>query len=166
MPSKSAHPSPPDTLALSSNGNVLLSASPDPPTIYLQDTRWGGTAPVKFQPRDTHSPARCAAFQNCDAMTQPSRIRFVLGFRDGSLGVYRLFLPPLPRYNTTKMQHMLSFQLLPVRVGIIRKLHKAAMGGITAAEFIPGYTARIVSIGQDGRCRLVDFVGGGKVLRT
>jgi hypothetical protein len=40
------------------------------------------------------------------------------------------------------------------------------MGGITAAEFIPGYKSRVASIGQDGRCRLIDFEGGAKVLRT
>lgn len=54
----------------------------------------------------------------------------------------------------------------PLKVGSIRKLHKAAMGGITAAEFIPGYKSRAISIGHDGRCRLVDFEDGGTVLRT
>ena len=48
----------------------------------------------------------------------------------------------------------------------MKKLHKAAMGGITAAAFVPGYASRVVSIGHDGRCRLVDFKGGGKILRT
>lgn len=162
-----AHPSPPDALAISGNGAVLLSASPDPPTIYLQDTRGGGQAPVKFHPKDAQSPVSCASFQDCDSSMQSPRIRFVLGFRDGGLGVYRLFLPALPtRQNTSQVEQIQSFHLLPVRIDFINRLHKAAMGGIIAAEFMPGFTARIVSVGHDGRCRIVDFVGSAKILRT
>lgn len=162
-----AHPSPPDTLAISGNGAVLLSASPDPPTIYLQDTRGGGRAPVRFYPKDAQSPVSHAAFQDCDGPTQSSRMRLVLGFRDGGLGMYRLFLPALSnRQTASQAQQIQSFQLLPIRIDFINRLHKAAMGGITATEFIPGYAARIVSIGHDGRCRLVDFAGGAKILRT
>ncbi|KAH0543107.1 hypothetical protein FGG08_002533 [Glutinoglossum americanum] len=42
--------------------------------------------------------------------------------------------------------------------------------GLTAAEFIPGFRARVVSVGTDGKCILVDFEGEGKkagvVLKT
>jgi hypothetical protein len=54
----------------------------------------------------------------------------------------------------------------PVRIGAIKKVHKPAMGGVSAAEFIPGFKSRVVSIGHDGKVRLVDFERGGKVLRT
>jgi hypothetical protein len=40
------------------------------------------------------------------------------------------------------------------------------MGGLVAADFIPGFTARVVSVGKDGKCRLVDFDGGTTILRT
>ncbi|OAL52760.1 hypothetical protein IQ07DRAFT_642417 [Pyrenochaeta sp. DS3sAY3a] len=144
LPSMPAHPSPPDTLAISGDGAVLLSASPDPPTIYLQDTRGGGKAPIRFYPKDAQSPVSYAAFQGCYGTTHSSRMRFVLGFRDGGLGMYRLFLPALPnRQTASQAQEMQSFQLLPIRIDFINRLHKSAMGGITAAEFIPGYTGRI-----------------------
>jgi WD40 repeat protein len=163
-PSLPSHPSPPNTIAISSNGAVLLSASPDPPAIYLQDRRLGGSAPVNFRPTDAQSPATCAAFQQSSSTIQPAYTYFVLGFQDGLLAMYRLFLPSLR--GEPHIQQTQSFQLQPVRIGAIKKLHKAAMGGITAAEFIPSYKSRVVSIGHDGRCRLVDLGGGGKVLRT
>jgi len=83
------------------------------------------------------------------------------------LAMYRLSLSPMSLHcMASHVRYLQSFQLQPVRIGAIRKLHKAAMGGITAAAFIPHYKSRIVSIGHDGRCRLVDFDGGGEVLRT
>jgi hypothetical protein len=51
-------------------------------------------------------------------------------------------------------------------MGLMKKVHKPAMGGICAAEFIPGYKARVVSIGHDGKCRIVDFAQGAEILRT
>ena len=169
MPSLPPHPSPPNAIALSKKGEVLLSASPTPPTIYLQDRRWGGSAPVSFQPTDAHSPVTCAAFQTLEGPFQPSYSNFVLGFQDGALAMYRLFLPDSAERSKAAHAHHYhtqGFLLQPIRVGATRKLHKAAMGGITAVEFLPGYKSRIVSIGHDGRCRLVDFEHGGSVLRT
>ncbi|KAF2034314.1 hypothetical protein EK21DRAFT_40819, partial [Setomelanomma holmii] len=163
LPSQQPHPSPPNVIALSNDGSVLLSASPGPPTVYLQDRRWGGSAPVNFRPTDALTPVSCAAFQTLE-VTQPlSYTNFLLGFQDGKMVLYRLFLPTSPKHHKTSgSSHMPSFQLQPVRVGAIKKLHKATMGGVTAAEFIPGYKSRIVSTGHDGRCRLIDFEGGGK----
>ncbi|KAF1842267.1 uncharacterized protein K460DRAFT_345953 [Cucurbitaria berberidis CBS 394.84] len=152
LPSLPSHPSPPNTIAVSCNGDVLLSASPDPPMIYLHDRRWGGSAPVNFQPIDAHSPINCAVFHSSDGLESLSHTSFVLGFQDGSLAMYRLLVPPLSKYH--KGSHTHRFQPQPLRVGALKKLHKAAMGGITAAALIPGYKSRVVSIGQDGRCRL------------
>jgi WD40 repeat protein len=155
LPPQQPHPSPPNVLAVSSDANVLLSASPAPPTIYLQDRRWSGSACVRFQLTDTHTPVSCAAFQMFDGC---SYTNFVLGFQNGQLAVYRLYVPDASSARPSHLQ--------PVRIGAIQKLHKAAMGGITAAAFIPGYKSRVVSIGLDGRCRLVDFADGAQVLRT
>lgn len=166
LPAPLSHPSPPNVIAVSGHGSVLLSASPSPPTIYLQDRRWGGGAPVNFHPTDAQSPVSCAAFQMCRASQKPSDTRFLLGFQDGTLALYKLFLPPRSRsHESPYRRDAQAFHLQPVRVGVIKRLHKAAMGGTMAAEFLPGYTSRIVSVGYDGRCRLVDFEGG-KVLRT
>lgn len=167
LPSLPSHPSPPNAIAISSNGTVLLSASPNPPTIYLQDQRWGRSAAVNFRPTDAHSPATCAAFQHLNGPAQPSYTNFVIGFQDGLLVMYRLFLPSLRKRSEESRTHQSQFfQLQPVKAGIIKKLHKPAMGGMLAVEFIPGYKSRVVSIRHDGKCRLVDFEGGGEVLRT
>jgi hypothetical protein len=167
LPSLPSHPSPPNAIAISSNGTVLLSASPNPPTIYLQDQRWGRSAAVDFRPTDAQSPATCAAFKQLNGPAHTSYTNLVIGFQDGLLAMYRLFLPSLrkrpeePRPNQSQF-----FQLQPVRIGVIKKLHKPAMGGILAAEFIPGYKSRVVSVRHDGKCRLVDFEGESKILRT
>jgi WD40 repeat protein len=167
LPASQPHPSPPNVLAISSDGNILLSASPSPPTILLQDQRWAGGASVSLCPVDTPSATTCAAFQGPRKSVEPSYTQFVLGFQDGTLVLYKVHLPFLAQsHSSTRVDQHRPFQLQPVRVEAIRKLHKTAMGGIKAAAFIPGYSSRVVSVGHDGRCRLVDFEGGGKKLRT
>lgn len=122
---------------------------------------------MNFHPTDAQSPISCAAFQTLERPAQPSSTQFVLGFQDGSLTMYRLLLPPLPKRQHGSHSHQsLAFRLQPVKIGAIRKLHKAVMGGTTAVEFVPGYNSRVISIGRDGRCRLIDLQGSGIVLRT
>jgi hypothetical protein len=156
LSSQQPHPSPPTVIAVSNNSNILLSASPAPPTIYIQDRRWGGSAPVNFQPSDAQTPVTCAEFQGPREKDEKD-MHFVLGFQDGRVVLYHLSIVKRRNHH---------FQLQPVKVGAIMRLHKATMRGVSAMKFIPGYAARIVCIGYDGRCRLVDFEGGGKVLRT
>jgi hypothetical protein len=120
---------------------------------------------VNFRPSDARSPATCAAFPQSSGPVQPDYTNFVIGFQDGLLAMYRLFLPSLRKRNAEPRQTQ-SFSLQPVRIGAIKKAHKPAMGGVSAAEFIPGFKSRVVSISHDGKCRLQDFEGGGKVLRT
>jgi hypothetical protein len=165
LPPQQPHPSPPSVITISGDGSVLISASPTPPTIFIQDRRWGGSAPVNFRPTDALTPVRCAAFQVGPNLAQVTYTNFVLGFQDGKMVMYRLFLPTKHRKHP-RQDHLQSFQLQPVKVGVIKKLHKASMGGVIAVGFIPGYESRVISIGHDGRCRLMDFRGGGKVLRT
>ncbi|RYO28122.1 hypothetical protein AA0111_g6898 [Alternaria arborescens] len=151
LPSLPSHSSPPNVIAISSNGTVLLSASPNPMTMYLQDQRWGHSAPVDFRPTDARYSATCAAFQQLDGPAQPSYTNFVIGFQDGLLAMYSLFLPSLRKWPEDSHKNQFQFyQLQPVRVGVIKKLHKPAMGGVLAAEFIPGYKSRVVSIRVDG----------------
>jgi WD40 repeat protein len=168
LPSQQPHLSPPNVIALSSDGSVLLSASLSPPTLYLQDRRWGGSAPVNFRPMDASAPVSCAAFQRHDGLREPSYTNLILGFQDGNMAMYRLYIPPSARQRKhSNIDYRRStYHLQPVRVGAIKKLHKPAIGGVAATEFLPGYKSRIVSIGNDGRCRLVDFESSGRVLRT
>ncbi|KAL1611956.1 hypothetical protein SLS60_000179 [Paraconiothyrium brasiliense] len=92
LPPPQIHSSPPNILSISPDGNILLSASPAPPKIYLQDLRSGGSASVSFQPADARSPAAFATFQS-NGTTIPSHTSFLLGFQDGTLSLYRLALP-------------------------------------------------------------------------
>ncbi|KAF2132311.1 hypothetical protein P153DRAFT_311176 [Dothidotthia symphoricarpi CBS 119687] len=155
LPAPQNHPSPPNVISVSGDGNILLSASPSPPAIYLQDRRWGGSAPVNFHPTDARFPVSCAVFQTYGGSERLSYTCFLLGFQDGTLALYKLFLPPRSRrYEEANYQRSQAFHLQPVKIGAIKKLHKAAMGGLSAAEFIPGHRSRVVSIGHDGRCRL------------
>jgi WD40 repeat protein len=167
LPSQQPHQSPPNVIAVSSNGSVLISASPEPPTIYIQDRRCGGSVPTRFHPTDAHIPVSCAAFQSCDDPVQRLCLNFLLGFQNGKIVMYRFYLSTPPRHHKHRYSHgEQRSELQPIRVGEIKSLHKATMGGIAAAEFVPGHKSRIVSIGYDGRCRLVDCAGGGKILRT
>jgi hypothetical protein len=51
-------------------------------------------------------------------------------------------------------------------MGGTKRLHKPGMRGVKAAEFISDYTSRVISVGLDGRCRLVDLSKASKVYRT
>ncbi|KAF3033135.1 hypothetical protein E8E12_001616 [Didymella heteroderae] len=167
LPSSHPHPSPPSVLAISGDGGVLLSASSAPPIVLIQDRRWAGIAAVHFKPRETPSVVTCAAFEALPGVADPSSIRFVLGFKDGTLALYRVILGPFGQDQFPLADAQSShYRLRTVSLGAMSKLHKAAMGGVTAAAFISGYTSRVVSIGHDGRCRLVDLERGGQKLRT
>ncbi|KAF2702737.1 hypothetical protein K504DRAFT_364528, partial [Pleomassaria siparia CBS 279.74] len=147
------HPSPPNVLAISKDGNVLLSASPSPPVVYIQDLRIEGNAPTRFHPTDTKGPVACSAFHTSSSSSSRSRTcLFLLGFQDGTLAVYRLALASVARprrsayistSHTSPSQPSLH---QPIKLDSIRRLHKAAMGGICAAEFLPGFRSRVVSI--------------------
>lgn len=80
--------------------------------------------------------------------------------------MYRNSLPSSQKPYGTHRNHAQGLRPQPIRVGIIKQLHKAAMGGVAAVDFIPGYKSRTVSIGHDGKCRLVEFEGGAQILRT
>ncbi|KAF3035044.1 hypothetical protein E8E11_001029 [Didymella keratinophila] len=139
-----SHLSPPSVLAVSSNGNFLLSASASPPTVLIQDIRRAGAAAVDIQRPDTSSAVTCAAFETFSEAVDPSFSRFVLGFKDGTLALYKMTLPSLNRSQAfLRDDQSLDSRLRPFSLGAMSKLHKAAMGGVIAAAFIPGYTSRV-----------------------
>jgi hypothetical protein len=168
LPPLPAHPSPPNVLVISRSGDVLLSASPDPPAVVLQDLRVPASEPIRFFATQNQSAVQCAAFLDDMNGPQTQYRLFVLGFQDGTLTLYRFALLVIPNMAspTDIPQRRVSLPKQPVKLGSIKKLHKAAMGGIRAAEYIPGFKARVVTIGYDGKCRIVDFEHGGEVLRT
>ncbi|KAL6703709.1 hypothetical protein ACN47E_009403 [Coniothyrium glycines] len=160
-PSLAPHPSPPTVLERSDDDSYLVSASPNPPTIHIYNRRTTASAPVNFRPTDAHSPVTCAAFHTTGTSGSLPCTQLAIGFQDGALAVYRMLSPP-PRPERTS-----AVLLQPRRVGVYQRLHKAIMGGVSAIKFIPGQTTRIISVGQDGRCRIVDFFRrDAQVLRT
>ncbi|PSN69980.1 hypothetical protein BS50DRAFT_618931 [Corynespora cassiicola Philippines] len=132
------HPSPPNVLAVSKDGNIIVSASPTPPVILMQDIHFLGRAPLQFQPSHSKYPVTCCSFRVSDHNSSVAQTFFLLGYQDGTLAVYRLS----PRILHPANQHQ-KLPLHPYELGSIKKLHKAAMGGIAAAEFVPGYKSRI-----------------------
>jgi hypothetical protein len=165
LPPAHTHPSTPNVVAVSSNGDLLLSASPSPPTILIQDRRVGGMAAVHFKSMESTTSVTCAAFDTAGCTSRSLQTNLLLGFRDGTLAMYRVFLPVLTHAQAASASYSQISQLQIAKVAAISKLHRALMGGVIATAFVPGYASRAVSVGCDGRCRLVDFEGGQR-LRT
>lgn len=164
------HPSPPTVLAISSTSHLLLSASERPPTIFLQNLTLR-TPALQLQPRASAAAVETASFH-------PERPNvFLLAFKDGTLAAY----------DATRILGKAGRGGSGGEVGRFRSLHavtnrvvgnpqgetgdNANITGnksvsITSAAFLPGHRSRAVSVGADGRCRLVDFECGGNILRT
>ncbi|KAF8422474.1 WD40-repeat-containing domain protein [Tirmania nivea] len=147
-----AHPSVITSFCVSPDSNFLLSCSADPPVIQLHNRQLNNTIDIK--PKASAKPVVCCAFH-------PTRKSiFVLAFADGILAAYdstRLVRGDKARTTERKGnvgsgggEHIHSFG----------HLHDASISGgagITGVEFIPGYRARAVSVGEDGRLFIVDF---------
>ena len=121
---------------------------------------------MHFKPTESTTSVTCAAFDTADCTPRSIQANLLLGFRDGTLAMYRVFLSVLTHAQAAPASYSRTYQLRIVKLGAISKLHRALMGGVTATAFVPGYTSRAASVGSDGRCRLVDFEEGGQKLRT
>ncbi|KAF3918383.1 hypothetical protein ABW21_db0209916 [Orbilia brochopaga] len=129
------HPSPVTCFATSLDSTLILSASENPPTIHIDNLGLRTTTHLK--PRASDGKVILSAFH-------PTRKGvFLLAFADGVLAAYD--------YSKASKSgaHIHAFG----------HLHDAMMGGngITAAEFIPGSQTRAVTVGEDGRCMILDF---------
>lgn len=154
------HPSPPVALAVSPTGHVMVSASDHPPTVYLKNLSHN-SSPILIEPRASRAAVSVIAFH-------PERANvFLLAFRDGSVAAYdsiRIGRHSDGRYAD---QHGVGHG----QISYISKLHRATTEGtglasITGAAFLPGFKTRAVTVGSDGRCRIIDFAGKGEILRT
>lgn len=108
----------------------------------------------------------------------------MLGFRDGTLAAYDATrLSAAPRGGRTQVRQ-------PAEISHFKKLHaippyrplkpeqqeklttiyagavRTSPTSITGVAFLSGYKTRAVSVGADGKCKIVDFDLGGKLLRT
>lgn len=155
-----AHASPPVALAVSPTGQLMVSASDGPPVVYLHHLTHN-SPPLLVECRASDTAVSVIAFH-------PERPNiFLLGFRDGTLAAFDT--TRIGRYHNGSFSNQESVSA--GELAHITKLHRTAPStskvlSVTGAAFLPGYKTRAVSVGGDGRCRLVDFIDGGVVLRT
>jgi len=174
------HPSPPTVLAISPSSHLLLSCSENPPLIYVQALVLG-TQPTRFQPWVSNTPVVRAAFHK----SRPNV--FVLAFKDGTVAAYDYNKVPRtqPILSVAQMRgdvrqpgeigHFKSHHAVTT-AGLVDPdgyISTAGIGGyddetkavtagarsisVTGVGFIPGFRARCVSVGADGKCKIVDF---------
>ena len=185
------HPTPPSVFAISCNSQFLVSTSAAPPTIYLTDLRLN-TVPILVRPECSSAAVVAAAFHP----DIPSR--FILAFADGTtavldashyfrkqskkshgaraagsdVGGVLAFIKGLHAQGTSTGKEALESGIsrdgLDVETGIIGIGDKS--WGITAAAFVPGRKALVITVGADGKCCVVDFTQDSKekavLLRT
>ncbi|KAM3415940.1 hypothetical protein BST61_g9431 [Cercospora zeina] len=159
------HESAPVALAVSCNGDLMLSASSDPPAIYLRNTAQDARS-ILIQPNASTAPVCAAAFH-------PERPNmFLLGFRDATAAAF----------DATKLANIAGTYSTQLKAGweiaSLQNLHRkvtaedflseatSIVSPIAGVAFLPGFKLRAVTAGRDGRCRIVDFANGGIVLRT
>ncbi|KAI4721815.1 WD40 repeat-like protein [Aureobasidium sp. EXF-10727] len=174
----SSHPSPPTVLAVSPTSHLMLSASENPTVVYLQNLILKTTA-IQLHPSASSAAVATASFH-------PERPNvFLLAFKDGTIAAYdatkigrsseRTCNKSVPATNghAGEISHFSNLH----RITNIRNLSdppdaslNTTIGSksvaITGAAFLPGFRTRAVSVGADGRCRLIDFEAGGRILRT
>jgi hypothetical protein len=169
------HTSAPTVLAISPTSHLLLTASEFPPAVYLQNLTLA-TQPLFLQPHASFSPVTCASFH-------PERSNiFLLAFKDGTLAAYNATQLMRPSDTTSGNNHaegqeIASFKLLHHvathiahnPAGGLKQVSNEGTGlrsvGITGAAFLPGYRSRVVTVGADGKCKIVDFEKS-QILRT
>ncbi|MCJ1379873.1 hypothetical protein MMC17_002976 [Xylographa soralifera] len=157
------HPSPPTVFAISPSPCLLVSASPCPPTVYLQSLVLEG-CPKMLVPSSTTAAVAVAAFH----LERPSIL--VLGFVDGSMAVY----------DTAHLFHGSNDHKRIVEVASAENIHTivteavpplnhdrhSSAGSdnignksvsITSVAFVPGSECTTVSVGADGKCCTTDF---------
>lgn len=175
------HPTPPTVLALSFTSHLLLSASVEPPTILLTNLTLR-TAPISLRPSCSSSSVVAAAFHperpnlfvlafadGCLAIYDAVQV-----FRNGGKGE-RKDVPAgngksgeLGRIKGLHTAGAISTPSDPDALlaaaslsGYNEDTETVAVGsratGITAVSFLPGYPARAISAGADGKCHLIDF---------
>ncbi|KAI5206523.1 WD40 repeat-like protein [Aureobasidium subglaciale] len=157
---------------------MTISASENPTVVYLQNLTLR-TPAIQLHPSASSAAIAAAAFH-------PERPNvFLLAFKDGGIAAYDA--TKIAR-NSGRIDNKscLTTNGHAGEISHFKTLHRitnvrnmsdppdastnTTIGSksvaITGAAFLPGFRTRAVSVGADGRCRLVDFEAGGKILRT
>ena len=155
-----AHASPPVAFAISPTGHLLVSASDNPPVVYLKDLRQN-SAPTPIESQASKTAVSKIAFH-------PERPNvFLLAFRDGTVASF-----DATKINRNRVGSFANQEAVNTgEISRLSRLHRttseaASAHSISDAAFLPGYKTRAITTGSDGRCRLIDFADGGVVLRT
>ena len=156
------HPSIPSVTAVSPTSHMLLTASEDPPLIFLQN-RFSGTRPLMLQPLASQTPVVQSNFH-------PNRPdSFLLAFKDGTVAAYSA--PSLFRACTSRDAHP---QSVGGEMAVFTHLHNVSLRSLASdsesntcpgaqglsiggAAFVPGHRNRAMTCGADGKCHLIDF---------
>lgn len=136
-------------MALSPTGHLLITASAVPPVVRMQNLRVLD-APLNLKPSASDTVIIVATFHP----EQPTI--FALGFADGTVAIYdarRLF----QNGGLGERRDGPASTGTGGEVGYVRNIHDGGGSGITALEFLPGYQARLITAGLDGRCVILDF---------
>ncbi|KAI5858434.1 hypothetical protein BZA05DRAFT_3132 [Tricharina praecox] len=150
-----SHPSPITAFAVSCDSNLIISASSKPPTVQIHNQMMATT--ISLVPSASSAPVVTCAFH-------PSRKHiFLLAFGDGVLAAFD-YTKLSPAKAGNKENAGLGVTRCHARgIHTFRHLHDpsiAGSAGITGAGFVPGQRSRAVTVGEDGRCFLVDFEKG------
>jgi WD40 repeat protein len=156
--------SPAVALAISPTGHLMISAQGSPPVVFLKDLSKNSTATL-LKPQASISGITIAAFH-------PERANiFLLAFDDGTLAVFdanRL------RRGVGEGKYNDQSHTGKAEIGRKTQLHRAIhyktegrSRAINGAAFLPGQNLKTITVGIDGRCKLLDFSNGTtNVLRT
>jgi WD40 repeat protein len=155
--------SPAVVLAVSPTGHLMISAQGTPPVVFLKDLSKNSTATL-LKPQASASGITIAAFH-------PERANiFLLAFDDGTLAVFdasRL------RRGVGEEKYNDQSHTGKAEIGRKTQLHRAIhyktegrSRAINGAAFLPGQNLKTITVGIDGRCKLLDFSNGSNVLRT
>ena len=154
------HDSPPLALAVSPTGHLLVSASDNPPVVYLKDLEQN-TTPTLIEPQASDVAVSKVAFH-------PERPNtFLLAFRDGTVAAFDATKIRRNRTGSLVNQERINAG----EVSRLPQLHRTTsespnVPSVSDAAFLLGYKTRAITTGSDGRCRLIDFADGGVILRT
>jgi WD40 repeat protein len=155
--------SPAVALAISPTGHLMISAQGTPPVVFLKDLSKNSTVMI-LKPQASTSGITIAAFH-------PERANiFLLAFDDGTLAVFdasRL------RRGAGEGRYNDQSHTGKAEIGRKMQLHRAIhyktdgrSRAINGAAFLPGQNLKTITVGIDGRCKLLDFSNGTNVLRT
>lgn len=171
------HNSTPTIMATNTAGTLIVTASKDPVVVFVHATK--SDHRERLVPQASDASVTIAAFHK----GRPAV--FLLGFKNGTLAMY----------DATKLLRATAASDQSYRqteeTCWFRRLHRTTLKGvidpewsftvghtrtsqdvmspfasITGAEFLSGHNSRAVTVGTDGRCRLVDFEQGGQILNT